>query len=34
MVREYYKETKDITEAIKRAMEEAIDRNYLDGYFE
>ena len=34
MVREYYKETKDVTESIKRAMEEAIDRNYLDGYFE
>ena len=34
MVRTYYKECKDETESIKKAMQEAIDRNYLDGYFE
>ena len=34
MVREYYQESKDETEAIKKAMQKAIDGNYLDGYFE
>ena len=34
MVRTYYKECKDETESIKKAMQEAINRNYLDGYFE
>ena len=34
MVREYYKENKDETKAIKKAMEKAIEGNYLDGYFE
>ena len=33
-VRTYYKECKDETESIKKAMQEAINRNYLDGYFE
>lgn len=33
MVRIYYKECKNETEAIKKAMEEAIDQNYLNGYF-
>ena len=34
MVRIYYNECNDETEAIKKAMQEAIDKNYLDGYFE
>ena len=34
MVRMYYQESKDETEAIKKALQEAIDKNYLDGYFE
>ena len=34
MVRIYYRESKDETEAIKKALQEAIDKNYLDGYFE
>ena len=34
MVRVYYKETKDQTEAIKKALQQAIDKNYLEGYFE
>ena len=34
MVRVYYEEGKDITQAIKKALEEAINRNYLDGYFQ
>lgn len=33
MVREYYKESGNETEAIKKALEKAIERNYLDGYF-
>ncbi len=33
MVREYYKESRDEKEAIKKALEQAIDKNYLDGYF-
>ena len=34
MVRVYYKETKDEMFAIKKALEEAINQNYLDGYFQ
>ena len=34
MVRIYYQECKNETEAIKKALEEAIQKNYLDGYFE
>ena len=34
MVRVYYKETKDGMSAIKKALEEAINQNYLDGYFQ
>ena len=34
MVQIYYKETKDQTEAIKKALQQAIDKNYLEGYFE
>lgn len=34
MVRVYYKKCKNETEAIKKAMQEAIEKNYLDGYFE
>ena len=34
MVRVYYKETKDRMSAIKKALEEAIHQNYLDGYFQ
>ena len=33
MVRENYKKCKDSTKAIKEAMEEAIRKNYLGGYF-
>ena len=33
MVRAYYKESKNQTEAIKKALEQAIHNNYLDGYF-
>ena len=34
MVRVYYKETKDEMLAIRKALEEAINQNYLDGYFQ
>ena len=34
MVRIYYKESRDETEAIKKALEKAIEGKYLDGYFE
>ena len=33
MVRIYYQESRNETEAIKRALEKAINGNYLDGYF-
>ena len=34
MVRVYFKETKDEMIAVKKALEEAIEQNYLDGYFQ
>lgn len=33
MVRNYSNQYEDIKEAIKKALQEAIDKNYLDGYF-
>ena len=34
MVRVYFKEIKDEMIAVKKALEEAIEQNYLDGYFQ
>ena len=34
MVRVHFKETKDEMIAVKKALEEAIEQNYLDGYFQ